>query len=89
LIFDKLPIYFKKVENKRGDMIDYEIEGYQKNISIFVDLSVILIFLMKFILTLETNFHDIDGLLSDDYLVHNTEEYVELVHYSDYYDQAY
>ena len=50
---------------------------------------VILIFLLKFILTLETNFHDVDGLLNDNFKGHNMEEYVELVHYSDYYVQAY
>lgn len=50
---------------------------------------MILIFLLKFTLTLETNFHDVDGLLNDNYLGHNMEEYVELVHYSDYYVQAY
>lgn len=77
------------MENKKGDKVEYEIEGYQKNLSIFVDLAVILLFLLKFILTLETNFHDVDGLLNDDYLGHNREEYVELVHYSDYYIQAY
>jgi hypothetical protein len=84
-----LPLYFKKVENKKGDKIDYEIEGYQKNISIFVDILVIIIFLLKFTFTLETNFNDVDGLIDDNYLGHNMEEYVELVHFSDYYIQAY
>jgi hypothetical protein len=84
-----LPLYFKKVENKKGDKIDYEIEGYQKNISIFVDILVIIIFLLKFTFTLETNFNDVDGLIDDNYLGHNMEEYVELVHFSDYYVQAY
>lgn len=84
-----MPLYFKKVENKKGDKIDYEIEGYQKNISIFVDILVIIIFLLKFIFTLETNFNDVDGLIDDNYLGHNMEEYVELVHFSDYYVQAY
>ena len=55
----------------------------------FIDLAVILIFLLKFTLTLYTNFHDVDGLLNDNYLGHNMEEYVELVHYADYYVQAY
>ena len=82
-------MYFKKVENKKGDKIDYEIEGYQKNISIFVDILVIIIFLLKFTFTLETNFNDVDGLIDDNYLGHNMEEYVELVHFSDYYVQAY
>jgi hypothetical protein len=82
-------LYFKKVENKKGDKIDYEIEGYQKNISIFVDILVIIIFLLKFTFTLETNFNDVDGLIDDNYLGHNMEEYVELVHFSDYYVQAY
>jgi hypothetical protein len=67
LIFTKLPLYFKKFENKKGDMVDFEIEGYQKNLSIFVDLAVIIIFLLKFTLTLETNFKDVDGLLDDNY----------------------
>ena len=84
-----MPLYFKKVENKKGDKIDYEIEGYQKNISIFVDILVIIIFLLKFTFTLETNFNDVDGLIDDNYLGHNMEEYVELVHFSDYYVQAY
>ena len=89
LVRNKLPLYFKKVENKKGDKIDYEIEGYQKNISIFVDILVIIIFLLKFTFTLETNFNDVDGLIDDNYLGHNMEEYVELVHFSDYYVQAY
>jgi len=89
LVRNKLPLYFKKVENKKGDKLDYEIEGYQKNISIFVDILVIIIFLLKFTFTLETNFNDVDGLIDDNYLGHNMEEYVELVHYSDYYVQAY
>jgi hypothetical protein len=89
LIYIKLPLYFRKTNDKKGNIIDYEIEGYQKNLSIFVDLAVILVFILKFSLTLETNFNDVDGLIDDNYLGHNIEEYVELVHFSDYYIQAY
>ena len=73
LVKVKLPLYFKTVENKRGDKIDYEIEGYQKNISIFVDILVIIIFLLKFTFTLETNFNDVEGLIDDNYLDNNKE----------------
>jgi hypothetical protein len=71
LVKVKLPLYFKTVENKRGDKIEYEIEGYQKNISIFVDILVIIIFLLKFTFTLETNFNDVEGLIDDNYLGNN------------------
>jgi hypothetical protein len=70
-------------------MEEVEIEGYQKNCSILVDLCVILIFILKFTLSQLTNYHDIEGILNDNYLGHNKEEYVELVHYSDYYLQQY
>lgn len=70
-------------------MVDVEIEGYQKNCSILVDLCVILIFILKFTLSQLTNYHDIEGILNDNYLGHNKEEYIELVHYSDYYLQQY
>ena len=70
-------------------MVDVEIEGYQKNCSILVDLCVILIFMLKFTLSQLTNYHDIEGILNDNYLGHNKEEYIELVHYSDYYLQQY
>ena len=73
LVKVKLPLYFKTVENKRGDKIEYEIEGYQKNISIFVDILVIIIFLLKFTFTLETNFNDVEGLIDDNYLDNNIE----------------
>ena len=70
-------------------MVDVEIEGYQKNCSILVDLCVILIFMLKFTLSQLTNYHDIEGILNDNYLGHKKEEYIELVHYSDYYLQQY
>jgi hypothetical protein len=70
-------------------MVDVDIEGYQKNCSILVDLCVILIFILKFTLSQLTNYHDIEGILNDNYLGHKKEEYIELVHYSDYYLQQY
>ncbi len=70
-------------------MVDVDIEGYQKNCSILVDLCVILIFMLKFTLSQLTNYHDIEGILNDNYLGHKKEEYIELVHYSDYYLQQY
>ena len=70
-------------------MEEVEIEGYQKNCSILVDLCVILIFILKFTLSQLTKYHDIEGIVNDNYLGHNKEEYVELVHYSDYYLQQY
>ena len=70
-------------------MVDVDIEGYQKNCSILVDLCVILIFMLKFTLSQLTNYHDLEGILNDNYLGHKKEEYIELVHYSDYYLQQY
>ena len=48
---------------------------------------VILMFCLKFILSQLTNYHDVDSLLNDKWLGSETEQYVELVHYADYYMQ--
>ena len=54
-----------------------------------VDLLVITMFIMKFYLSQQTNHHDVQSLLNDNWLGKNMEEYVELVHYADYYMQQY
>ena len=70
-----------------GEPIEEPIEGYNKYLSIFVDSMVILMFCLKFILSQLTNYHDVDSLLNDKWLGSETEQYVELVHYADYYMQ--
>jgi hypothetical protein len=71
------------------ERIEDPIEGYNKYLSIFVDSMVILMFLLKFILSQLTNYHDVNSLLNDNWLGSGTEQYVELVHYADYYMQQY
>lgn len=69
------------------EKIEVPIEGYNKYMSIFVDSMVILMFLLKFMLSQLTNHHDVDSLLNDNWLGAGKEQYVELVHYADYYMQ--
>ena len=69
--------------------IEEPIEGYNKYLSIFVDSMVILMFCLKFFLSQLTNYHDVDSLLNDNWQGAGTEQYVELVHFSDYYMQQY
>ena len=45
--------------------------------------------MLKFIFSLQTNYKDLDAILQDNYKDHNTEEYIELVHYADFYLEQY
>ena len=51
LVFIKLPQCFKKKKDKKGNLIDNEIEGYSKVCSMSVDLFVIVLFIFKFALS--------------------------------------
>jgi len=66
-----------------------EIEGFSKCCSITTDLLVVLAFVLKFMYSQTTNYHDIDAILNDNYNGHGHEEYVEMVHYADAYMEQY
>ena len=44
-----------------------EIEGYSKGCSICTDLMVIVSFLLKFYFSQQTNYHDLDAILNDNF----------------------
>lgn len=66
-----------------------EIEGYSPGCSILTDSLVVFCFMLKFIFSLQTNYKDLDAILQDNYKDHNTEEYIELVHFADFYLEQY
>jgi hypothetical protein len=91
-MFDKDKIKYKKDKKGREilnpitkEKIEEPVEGYNGYLSIFVDSMVILMFLLKFMLSQLTNYHDVDSLLNDNWNGAGKEQYVELVHYADYY----
>jgi hypothetical protein len=65
------------------------IEGYNKGCSIFTDVMVIICFCSKFFMSLMTNNHDIQAILDDNHKGHDKEEYIEMVHYADYFTEQY
>jgi len=66
-----------------------EVEGYSKGCSICTDSSVIICFMLKFYFSQQTNYFDIHMILEDNYKDHDEEEYIEMVHYADYYLEQY
>lgn len=66
-----------------------EIDGYSPGCSIMTDLLVVIAFFLKFRYSQMTNYHDVDAILNDDYRGHGEEEYIELVHFADYYMEQY
>ena len=50
---------------------------------------VILCFFIKFYLSQQTNYHDISAILNEDHKGHNEEEYIEMVHYANYFLEQY
>lgn len=66
-----------------------EIEGYSPTCSVITDLIVVLCYFLKFSFSQETNYHDIKGLLNDNYNGYTGEQYVEMTHYADYYLEQY
>ena len=66
-----------------------EIEGYSKGCSICTDVMVIFAFFLKFYFSQQTNYHDLDAILNDNYKGHEEEEYIEMIHYADYYMEQY
>jgi hypothetical protein len=79
-------VVFLKIMTYRDET---PIEGYSKNCSICTDTMVVVAFLLKFYFSQQTNFHDIDAILNDNYLDSGAEQYIELVHYADYYMEQY
>ena len=74
-------VTFLKIMRYNGE----EIPGYGKGCSIATDLMVILCFFVKFFLSQQTNYHDIEAILNDNHKGHDQEEYVEMVHYANYF----
>jgi len=72
---------------KPGDEI---IEGYNLTQSILIDSLVIIFFCLKFYFSQLTNYHDLDGILNDEYpLKDGGSQYIEMMHYADYYIEQY
>ena len=55
----------------------------------FTDLAVIVAFGSKFYMSLYTNNKDIEGILNDNYKGHDKMEYIEMVHYANYFTEQY
>lgn len=62
-----------------------QIPGYGKGCSIVTDIAVIVCFIIKLFLSQKTNYHDIEAILNDNYEGHGKEEYIEMVHYANYF----
>lgn len=69
--------------------VEEVIDGYSAGCSITTDFMVIMAFVMKFRYSQLTNYHDLDGILNDNYLGANEEQYIELTHFADYYMEQY
>lgn len=65
------------------------IDGYSPCCSMTTDVMVILCYLLKFTQSQYTNYKDIDGLLDDNFNGGAKEEYIEMVHYANYYLEQY
>lgn len=74
-------VTFLKIMKYSGE----EIPGYGKGCSIATDIMVILCFFIKFYLSQQTNYHDIEAILNDNHKDHDQEEYIEMIHYANYF----
>jgi len=80
---------FKRDANGKETEEEEEIDGYSKGCSIATDVLVVVAFLLKFYFSQQTNYHDLDQILNDNYQGSGGEEYIEMVHYADYYMEQY
>lgn len=79
----------KKEAKKEEEEQEEEIDGYSPTCSIITDLMVIMAFILKFRYSQMTNYHDIDGILNENYMGVVGEQYIELTHFADYYLEQY
>ena len=79
----------EKDKKDKDEDDDEPIDGYSPTCSIITDSLIIFFFGIKFIFSQRTNYHDLNGILNDNYLGDKAEKYIELVHFADYYMEQY
>jgi len=80
-------VFLKCIPNYHGKLDN--VDGYDHNCSTMTDMMVIICYMLKFTQSQATNYHDLEGILNDNYNDAGEEQYVEMVYYANQYQDQY